>query len=116
MATPDLALYTEQVGNVTVVTVNGPVDSATIEQFRMALDPLTSKPGAYVLLDCEKLTYINSRGLGLLAKYHRNCFAHLGWFALCKLNRKLVRTMDLLGLGSLLKIYETREEALAAKP
>lgn len=116
MANPELKMYTEQVGNVTVVSITGPVDSATIEQFRLALDPLAIKPGAYILLDCENMTYINSRGLGLLAKYHRSCFGHLGWFAMCKVNRKLVRTMDLLGLGSLLKFYETREEALAAKP
>lgn len=116
MANPDLKMYTEQIGNVAVVTVAGPVDSATIEQFRIALDPVAAKPGAYVLLDCQDMTYINSRGLGLLAKYHRTCFGHLGWFALCNVNRKLVRTMDLLGLGSLLKFYDTRDLALAAKP
>ncbi|MBU1693817.1 MAG: STAS domain-containing protein [Verrucomicrobia bacterium] len=116
MASPDLKMYTEQVGNVTVVTIEGPVDSATIEQFRLALDPLAAKPGAHVLLDCEGLTYINSRGLDLLARCHRTCFSRFGWFALCNVNRKLVRTMDLLGLGTLLKFYESRDQALAAKP
>lgn len=116
MAEPGLKIFSEMVGNVHVVTVNGPVDSATFEQFRCTLDPIAMKAGAYVLLDCEGLTYINSRGLGLLAKYHRSCFGHLGWFALCNVNRKLVRTMDLLGLGSVLKFYNSREEALASKP
>ena len=116
MANPDLKMYTEQLGNVTVVTVAGPVDSATIEQFRLALDPIAAKSGTYVLLDCAGMTYINSRGLGLLAKYHRACFGRLGWFALCNVNRKLVRTIDRPGLWSLLKFYETRDQALAAKP
>jgi len=116
MASPELKLFTEQIDNVTVVTVNGPVDSATIEQFRSYLDPLSQKNNTYILLDCENLTYINSRGLGLLAKWHRSCFGHLGWFGLCKVNRKLVRTMDLLGLGTLLKFYESRDDALASKP
>ena len=84
-----------------------------MSDFKKTLDPIFSSPGAYVLLDCKKLTYINSRGLGLLVNYHRSSFANHGWFSVCNVDRKTVRTMDLLGLGKLLKFYDTRDEALA---
>jgi anti-anti-sigma factor len=116
MAESTLRITTEAVGNVTVVVLDGPVDSATHDIFRQTLDPLFLKPAPFVLLDCTNLTYINSKGLAVLAKYHRSAFANLGWLAVCAVNRKVVRTMDLLGLGRVLKFYATREEALADMP
>ena len=71
---------------------------------------------ARVLLDCTGLTYMNSKALGLVSSYHRTLLAAMGQLALCSLNRKLVKTMDLLGLGQMLKIYDTREEALRNLP
>lgn len=112
LATLDIQL--EQVGKVTVVTLSGPVDSATHDHFKQTLDPLFTAREVYVLLDCKGLTYINSRGLGLLASYHRLCFASRGWMAICNVDRKTVKTMDLLGLGKMLQFYPSREEALAA--
>ena len=109
-----LQVTVEQVDKAFVVVLAGPVDSATHDQFKGALDPLFLRAAPCVILDCTHLTYINSKGLALLAKYHRTAFATRGWMAVCCVNRKLVRTMDLLGLGKVLKFYETREEALAA--
>jgi anti-anti-sigma factor len=99
---------------VTVVVLDGPVDSATIPDFKKALDPIFRQKEAKVLLDCTSLTYMNSKAIGLLAKYRRECYIGGGRMALCHLNKKLVRTMDLLGLGSMLKTYESREEAMQA--
>ena len=116
MAAPNLEIYVEKEGAVTVVTLDGPVDSATFDQFKETLDPICKAPGSRVVLDCHKLTYINSKGIGLLASHHRNSLMHLGSMHLCGLNTKIVKTMDLLGLGKRLKLFDTREEALAAMP
>ncbi|HBA85870.1 MAG TPA: hypothetical protein DCZ95_17440 [Verrucomicrobia bacterium] len=114
MVEATLDVKIEQDGKVKIVTLAGPVDSATHDQFKAAMDPLFMVSGSCVLIDCLGLTYINSKGLSLLARYHRNCFASHGWMAVCNVNRKLVRTMDLLGLGKILKFYENRDEALAS--
>jgi anti-anti-sigma factor len=104
----------ETQGRVNIVTVKGPIDSATYEQFRQPVDTLTLNDGVYILVDCAGLTYVNSKGIGLLTSYHRKCFATRGWFGLCNVNRKIVKTMDLLGLGSFLIFYPTKEEGLKA--
>ncbi len=114
MAGPTLDIVVEQNGKVTIASVSGPVDSVTHDQFKGALDPIFLAPGAYVVLDCAGLTYINSKGLSLLARYQRSCMSSHGWMSVCNVNRKLVRTMDLLGLGKILKFYESRDEALSA--
>lgn len=114
MSIRELEMNVEQVGRVTVIKVAGPVDSASVETFRNQLNPICSQPGARVLLDCQDLTYLNSTSIGLLMKYHRGLMVSHGHLALCGVNTKLVRTLDLLQIGKSLQIYPGREEALAA--
>ena len=110
----DLEVMVSNEGTVQVVTLQGPVDSATLDGFKAKLDPVCAQPGAQVVLDCRGLTYLNSRSIGLLMKYHRGLQVSRGRLVLCGLNQKLVRTLDLLQIGKALALYPTREEALAA--
>ena len=103
----------EDAGN-TVVTITGPVDSATLDLFKDQIEPPCCKPGAKVLLDCKGMTYLNSRAIGLLMKWHRQLMMSRGRFVMCNLNQKLVRTLELLHIGKDLNICKNREEALAA--
>lgn len=111
---PALEVFVEQEGDVAVATLKGPIDSATLDIFQDKVGPLCSRSGGRVLLDCRELSYINSRGIGLLMKYHRGLMVSRGHFALCSLNPKLVRTLDLLQIGKALASYPGRAEALAA--
>lgn len=114
MSKTTLNMLVEQANGVSVVSVQGPVDSATLEIFKNTLDPLCLPPGARVLLDCRQLTYMNSRAIGLLVKYHRSLMMTRGRFALYGLSNRLVHTLDLLQLGQSLVTFPTEEEALAA--
>lgn len=114
MSIRELEINVEQVGRVAVVRVAGPVDSASVDLFRTHLNPICSQPGAHVLLDCQDLSYLNSTSIGLLMKYHRGLLVTRGKLALCAVNTKLVRTLDLLQIGKTLQLYAGREEALAA--
>ena len=110
---PLLNLSVENRNDVAVVTVDGPVDSATFAQFKETLDPLVKRRGATVLLDCSNMSYVNSTTLGLLLAYHRSALVNMGRFALCGVNAKVVRTMELLGVGKRLRTYDSREEAVS---
>ena len=101
-------------GHVSILTLSGPVDSATFDRFQDTLGPFCLIPGAKVLLDCSKLTYLNSRSIGLLMRHHRGLQISHGRLALAHVNQKLVRTLDLLQIGKSLAIYPSVEEALAA--
>lgn len=114
MSERDLDVIVTEEQGITVIYVDGPVDSATIETFKNRLDPVCLKPAARILIDCSKLSYLNSRAIGLLVKYHRSLILTRGKFVLCGLNSRLVRTLDLLQLGKMLTSYPAREEALAA--
>ncbi len=113
MATEKLEVEVAEEKGMAVVTIKGPVDSATLNDFKSALDPVFRKSNARVVLDCSDLTYINSRAIGMLTKYRRRVYAHGGRLALCGLDRKIVRTLDLLGLDKVLRRYDSREDAIA---
>lgn len=112
MARAELDILTEQVDGVTVITLIGPVDSATYEEFKNALTPLCRGNAPQLAIDCRHLTYINSKGIGILANLHRQAMIQMGNVALFSVSRRIQKTLDLLGLGKRLRLFDTREEAL----
>ncbi len=99
---------------VVVISMAGPIDSSTLAEFRKVLDPVTKKKRTHIVLDFSALTYMNSRALGLLSSYRRRIYAGGGRLAVCGVSKKIGRSLDLLGLGKVLKMYESREDAVAA--
>lgn len=112
MSKLELEVTVSKEGDIDIALLDGPVDSATLDGFKEKLDPICNHPGNKVLIDCAHLTYLNSRSIGLLVKYHRSLSLTRGRLVFCNLNSKLVRTLELLQLGKALKICTTREEAL----
>lgn len=115
MARAELDVYTEDVDGVTVVTLAGPVDSATFDKYKEELDRLCrTETAPHLAIDCSQLSYINSKGIGLLASMHRQVMIQMGNIALFDLSPRILKTLELLGLGKRLRLYDTREEALAS--
>jgi anti-sigma B factor antagonist len=99
---------------VTVVAVSGAVDSESLREFRKNMAAACAGRRATVLLDCRGLTYLNSSAIGLIAVYRRKLLSARGSLAICNVDKATVRTLDLLEVGRLLKIYPDRETALQA--
>ena len=110
-------MLTTQIENrdgIHLVHVLGALDSLVFEQFKEMMDPLINHAHVRIVLDCEKLTYVNSKGLALLGRYQRISSQNLAFLGIAGLNKRLVKTIDVLGLGKLVKLYPTVEEALKA--
>ncbi len=111
------AVLTTQIENrdgIQLVHVSGPLDSMTHEQFKNLLDPMVNQPKVHIVLDCENLTYVNSKGLALLGRYQRVTIQNLSFLGIAALNRRITKTIELLGMGKLVKLYPTVEEAMKA--
>lgn len=113
-ATESLQIDVSEERGVLVVSIKGPVDSITLDEFKGALDDVFKNAGAKVLLDCSHLKYINSRATGMLMKYRRHVYAKGGRLALCGLDKKIGRMLDLLGLNKILRRYDSKDEAIQA--
>lgn len=114
MTGTSLTTEIEDRDGIRVVHVSGPLDSMTHEQFKGQLDAMVNQPRVRIVLDCEKLTYVNSTGLTLLARYHRTAIQNLSFFGIAALNARILKAIDLLGMGKLVKSYPTIADALRA--
>ena len=114
MSTTNLTTDIEDRDGIQLIRVAGPLDSMTHDQFKNLLDPMISQPNVHIVLDCENLTYVNSKGLALLGRYQRVTIQNLSFLGIAALNRRITKTIELLGMSKLVKLYPTVEEAMQA--
>jgi anti-anti-sigma factor len=97
---------------VQVLRLEGYVDAHTFTEFEEELTKLVEAGHHNLLLDLEKLTYINSTGLGLLMATFRQVRQHNGDLVIAKMSDKITNIFNLLGFSRLISTYPTEEEAL----
>lgn len=114
MPTDQLAIDIKQADGVTVVLLDGPVDAASTDELRTAVEPLLDVDQPRILIDGTALNYVNSTGFGLFFAWTRACTDKGGALALCNLRSKIQNLIKVLGLEIYLNVYPTRDEALAA--
>ena len=114
MVQDNLTTQLENRNGVQVVRVSGPLGFDSYYRFKEFMDPMVETPGVRIVLDGEKLGYVNSKGFVLLARYQRIAAQQGSFFGIAALNSRLVKEVALLGLDRLVKTYATVEEAVAA--
>ena len=97
---------------VKVLRLEGYVDAHTFTEFEEELTRLVEGGQYNLLLDLEKLTYINSTGLGLLMATFRQVRQHGGDLVIAKMSDKITNIFNLLGFSRLISTYPTEAEAL----
>ena len=112
MAEATLNFEVEDRDGIRLIHVSGPLDSMTYDQFKRFLEPMLSRSHLRIVLDCQNLTYVNSRGLTLLMHYQKNAKVAFSFFGVAALRPRIVKGIELLGLGKLMTFYPTLEEAL----
>ena len=106
----------EEVDGVHVVALNGALDSASFPEYKETFSQIHKPRGVRILMDLANLTYINSTGLGHILQTHRYCMLNDGWFSVCTVPDKIRKNFELLGMGSQLRWFDSKEEALAEVP
>jgi anti-anti-sigma factor len=98
--------------DVQILRLEGYVDAHTFTDFEEELNKLVESGQYNLLLDLEKLTYINSTGLGLLMATFRQVRQYEGDLVIAKMSDKITNIFNLLGFSRLIHTYPTEEEAL----
>ncbi len=97
---------------VTIIDVEGVIDAHTFKKFDHYLTAAIDNKGPLVILNCEKLDYVSSAGIGVLAGATKRCRDRQGDLRLCCVNDKVKRIINLVGLQSMLRTYEGERGAL----
>ncbi len=64
------------------------------------------------LFDLSELTYLNSKSIGYIADIAQRTDDGGGKFSLCNLSNEVHDTLDLVGITSIVPIYETADTAI----
>ena len=99
----------------TIVVVAGRLDSQTSDRFSNRLSELFRSRETQVLIELSRLSYISSAGCRALYIAARQAAQRGRQVTICGMNQAVERVVELAGLGSQVRIFGSREEALAAR-
>lgn len=104
----------QSVGDVTVIEIDGRVDSANAPKLLERVAALIGAGRKSIVLDLAKVEYISSAGFRVLLLLARQAGEARCRFSLCALTSKVRKLFDMGGFLDLLPIAATREEGIAA--
>ncbi|MCS6969180.1 MAG: STAS domain-containing protein [Cytophagales bacterium] len=109
-----IEISTQQIKGVVIVSLKGELDASSALAFDNKMGEVIAQQPKAVLIDCAKLEYTSSPGIGVLISRHGECQEKNISFALCNLNPKINNALKMLGLDQLITIYNSTHEAKSA--
>ncbi len=110
----DLSLETRQTDGRTVVVVVGEIDVYTAPKLRDKITELVNAGNRTLLVDLEKVEFLDSTGLGVLVGGLKKVRAQDGSMALICSQDRLLKIFRITGLAKVFTIHDSEEAALSA--
>jgi anti-sigma B factor antagonist len=95
-----------------LVTVEGPVDPKTVNRFKADVDALVKAGRQRFVLDCKRLTYVNSSGLAYLLNLVGSLSPKDGLVALAAVDSKIMVIFNMMGITQLFRFYPSAADAI----
>ena len=108
-----MRLETSQVGNVSILRLTGDFDYLGLGEVTPAIEALLERDAPRVVLDLKGVTFINSRALSYLWWTRKRAQQADGELVLAAPSPFVREVMMTLGLGKVLTILDTEDEAVA---
>jgi len=102
--------YTTDDG-LTVINVEGEIDVYTAPKLRAKLIDLVNKGKFHLLVDMEKVEFLDSTGLGVLVGGLKRVRAHDGSLELVCTQERILKIFRITGLTKVFGIHTSLEEA-----
>ena len=109
----DLSLDTRQAGDRTIVTVGGEIDVYTAPKLRDKITDLVNSGHHALVVDMEKVDFLDSTGLGVLVGGLKKVRAHDGSMRLICNQERLLKIFRITGLAKVFVIHGSQADALA---
>ena len=105
---------TKEYKRVSVVEVEGRIDSANATEFENALSSLTKQGKNNIVLDLSQVDSISSAGLRVLVNTRKAVKAAGGDLVLAQPSDRVKETLDIAGLDVLFEAFDDREAAVGS--
>ena len=94
------------------ISIDGELDASSSIMLDNTLTEAFSKKENKILVDCSRLNYISSAGLGVFMSYLQDFENNGISMALFNVSDKVKNVFTILGLDNLIKIVSSKEEAI----
>ena len=110
----DLSLETRQENDRTVIEVGGEIDVYTAPKLRERIIELVDEGQYNLVVDLEKVEFLDSTGLGVLVGGLKRVRGHDGSLQLVCTQERLLKIFRITGLSKVFAIHGSQAEALVA--
>ncbi len=111
-----MQISTQTVQDVLVVGLSGRLDSHSVGDVGDRIAAIGTGEAKRVLLNLSGLDYVSSAGLRIVLRLSRLLQSHGGELKVSDARPMVAQVLDTAGFDSLLRIYATQEDAMAAFP
>ena len=105
------SVQTDLEGGFAVIRLEGAVDAHTAPRFEAAVQSAVDAGRHRIVVDCERLTYISSAGLGVFMGFVEEVREQGGDIKICGLSDKARQPFEILGFESLYDFCPSVEAA-----
>ena len=109
-----MQIETRKSDDVLVVEMSGRLDSRTAGDARDRMVAIAQGTDHFVVLNLEKLDYVSSAGLRVILQASKLLQVSHGKLTICCATGSSKTVLETAGFDSLLEIYDTEQEAIAA--
>ena len=110
----ELGIDVSKVDSHALVTVSGEIDVYTAPKLREKLIELVSEGTYDVVVDLEKVDFLDSTGLGVLVGALKRVKAHDGSLSLVCTQDKILKIFKITGLTKVFPIHSSVDEATSS--
>ena len=111
----DLSLQTREVDSRTIVAVGGEIDVYTAPKLRDKITELVANGDYNLVIDMEKVDFLDSTGLGVIVGGLKKVRAHDGSMRLICNQERLLKIFRITGLAKVFAIHGSQADALAER-
>ncbi|MBF0593376.1 MAG: STAS domain-containing protein [Candidatus Omnitrophica bacterium] len=102
----------EKINDVVLVVLAGELNMDNSNALREVFKKSLKEANKKVLVDFEKLSFIDSSGIATLIEMFQNLGKISGRLCLCNVNKKIIGVFEITKVHKLFGIFASREEAL----
>ena len=110
----DLSVSSSEQGGVTIVHVAGEIDVYTAPLLREVLDKQIAEGRTDLVVDLEKVTFMDSTGLGVLVGRLKLVRGQNGSLRIVSAEERILKVFSITGLDKVFHIHPSIDEATAA--
>lgn len=100
--------------SIRVVMISGKLDNETSEHFFSRIEEEITQGHKQLILDCSKLEYISSMGLGSLMRTHSRMKKHMGDVKIAAMQPFVAEAFRAVGFEKILALHDSVDEAQAS--